>query len=238
MTIELVDDFGPEASLRRQMDLKKRELSGEVIKVEMSSQELAAVNERIKQLGMLLQGQIRAKYKIEVVFGKNRTSRGAAFAGATSLWLSGTKFHGGGDEKLYECPNPECGALIFPHQITQQTVESGEFCSISLCGHCGRRWKSEETIGERFFKLTEQDWAFAILRQIQKLELNADIYLKYSPTDIRYQAMMEMARQRGGEEIAKARKNRGLHIYPLKNIIKDTKHGADLYKRIRTFINA
>lgn len=238
MSIEQVDDFGPEGSLRRQMELKKRELDGEVVRVEMSAQELASVNERIKQLGLLLSGQIRAKYKIEVVFGKNRTSRGQPFAGATSLWLSGTKFHGGGDEKIYECPKPDCGALIFPHQITQRSLPGGVFGSVSLCGTCGQTWKSEETIGERFFKLTEQDWAFALLRQLQKLELNADIYLKFSPTDIRYQAMMEMARNRGGEEIAKARKNRGLHIYPLKNIIKDTKHGADLYKRIRTFINA
>ena len=48
--------------------------------------------------------------------------------------------------------------------------------------------------------------------------------------------MMEMARARGGEHIAKARVNRGLHIYPLKNIITDTKNGADLYKRFLAFI--
>jgi len=29
-----------------------------------------------------------------------------------------------------------------------------------------------------------------------------------------------------------------VHIYPLKNIIVDTKHGSDLYGRIRAFINA
>jgi hypothetical protein len=238
MSIEIGDDFGPGASIQRQMDLKKRELGGEVIKVEMNSQELAAINEKIKQLGLLLQGQIRAKYKVEVHFGKGRTSRGQPFAGATSLWLSGTKFHGGGDEKLYECPNPECEALIFPHQITQQTLKDGSFGSVTLCGKCGHRWHSEKTTGERFFVLTEQDWAFAILRQVQKLELNADIYAKFHWEDIRYKTAMEMARNMGGEEIAKARKNRGLFIYPLKNIVIDTRNGADLYKRIRAFINA
>jgi hypothetical protein len=238
MSIEQVDDFGPGGSLQRQMDLKKRELAGEVVRLEMSPQEVAAVNERIKKLGLLLKDQVRAKYKIEVHFGKGRTSRGQPFAGATSLWLSGSKFHGGGDEKLYECPNPECGEVIFPHQITQQTLMDGSFGSISTCGKCGRTWTSQDTIGERFFVLTEQNWAFAILRQMQKLEMNADLYAKFSPTDIRYQTMMEMARQRGGEEIAKARKNRGLLIYPLKNQIVDLKHGADLYKRVRAFINA
>ena len=68
--------------------------------------------------------------------------------------------------------------------------------------------------------------------------MDADIYLKYHPTDIRYKAALELARNRGGEELAKARKRRGLHIYPLRNIINDTKHGSDLYKRIRIFINA
>jgi hypothetical protein len=47
-----------------------------------------------------------------------------------------------------------------------------------------------------------------------------------------------VARNRGGEEIRKARKNRGLHIYPLKNIIKDTGNGAQLYERILAFITA
>ena len=235
---DIAEGFGPAQSLQHQMELKKRELSGETIKVAMSPEELAAVNSQMAQLGLLLQEQVRAKYKIEVHFGKGRTSRGQPFAGAISLWLSGTKFHGGGDEKLYECPREDCGTLIMPGQIDQKTMPNGEFCSVSVCSGCGTTWRSEQTTGERLLKLTEQDWAFAILRLMQKLELNCDLYAKYSPTDIRYQTAMEMARNRGGEEIAKARKNRGLFIYPLKNIIKDTKHGADLYKRIRTFINA
>jgi len=49
---------------------------------------------------------------------------------------------------------------------------------------------------------------------------------------------MEMARSRGGEAVNKARNNRGLHIYPLKNIIKDTSNGADMYKRILSFIKS
>lgn len=237
----VAEGFGPAQSLQNQMELKKRELGGETIKVTMSPEELAAVNAQMKQLGLLLQEQIRAKYKVEVHFGKGRTSRGQPFAGAISLWLSGTKFHGGGDEKLYECPREDCGTLIMPGQIDQKTVMvegKSQFRSVSVCSGCGTTWFSEQTTGERLLKLTEQDWAFAILRQLQKLELNCDLYAKYSPTDIRYQTAMEMARNRGGEEIAKARKNRGLFIYPLKNIIKDSKHGADLYKRIRAFINA
>jgi hypothetical protein len=227
MTVEAV--VGPSTTLRRQLELKNRELSGGVESVKMEPAEIAAVNERMKQLGLLLQEQVRAKYKIEIHFGKNRTSRGQPFAGAISLWLSGTKFHGGGDEKIYECPRPDCGAIILPDAIDNNR---------SICHGCGGVWPAQETIGERLLKLTEQDWAYAILRLMQKLELNCDLYAKYSPDDIRYRTAMEMARNRGGEEIAKARRLRGLTIYPLKNVIKDTKNGADLYTRVRAFINA
>lgn len=237
----MTEDFGPGSSLQRQAEIYDLEQKGEYKPQPLTESELNALEAQVKAMQKLLSEQVRAKYKLEVQFGKHRTSRGQPFAGVMSAWLSGTKFHGGGDEKIFECPNPECGAWILPYQITQRTVVidgKEEFKSLSYCGKCGKIWESHQTIGERFCKLTEQHWAYAILRMFQKLQMDADIYLKYHPTDVRYKAMMEMARNRGGEEIAKARKNRGLHIYPLKNIIRDTKHGADLYKQIRKFINA
>ena len=238
----MTEGYGPEQSLTRQRELYDREQAGETIASSMTDGEVRRLEEKVKALEKLLTEQIRAKYKLEIHFGKNRTSSGAPFAGAVTYWLSGTKFHGGGDEKIYECPGPQCSALILPHQIKpgwNKGADGKEYMtSMSICGHCGEVWESSQTVGERFFKLTEQDWAFAILRMFQRVELNADLYLKFHPTDVRYKAAMEMARDRGGEEIAKARKNRGLHIYPLKNIIMDTKHGSDLYGRIRAFINA
>jgi hypothetical protein len=241
----MTDDFGPATSLQRQAEIYDQEQAGTYRSEPLSEQEMNILKAQLLAMEKLLQEEVRAKFKLEIQFGKHRTSRGQPFAGVMSCWLSGTKFHGGGDEKIFECPNPECGAWILPHQITQRTVvtkvggrDVEEFKSLSYCGECGRVWESNQTIGERLLKLTEQNWAYAILRMFQRLGMDADIYLKYHPTDIRYKSMMEMARNRGGEEIAKARKNRGLHIYPLKNIIKDTKHGADLYGRIRAFINA
>ena len=219
--------FGPEASLERQASLLDAENTGSDVEVGLSAEEAAVVNEKIKALDALMNDRLRAKFKLEVQFGKGRTSSGFPYPGVISGWLSGTKLHGGGDEKIYECPH--CEGWILPYQIDN---------AISYCGECGSTVKSEDTIGERFYKLTEQDWAQAILKIFLRLGMDADIYLKYHPTDIRYKAAMEMARDCGGEEIAKARKRRGLHIYPLRNIINDTKHGSDLYKRIRIFINA
>lgn len=107
-----------------------------------------------------------------------------------------------------------------------------------LCTKCNRVHNENTLVGELLYRLTTPDWAHVILKHFVTLEHNADIYLKYHPTDVRYQTMMELARSRGGEHIALARKNRGLHIYPLRNIVVDTKNGADLYKRILAFITA
>lgn len=221
-----MNDFGPAESLKRQKALYEAERAGKAVPA-LTDEEAARVHEKIKALEKLIKERVRAKYKLEVQFGKGRTSSGAPYPGVISCWLSGTKLHGGGDEKIYECPR--CEAIILPYQIDN---------IVTRCGQCGGTMKSSDTIGERYYKLTEQDWAHAILRVFMRLEMDADIYLKYHPTDIRYKAAMEMARNRGGEEIAKARRRRGLHIYPLRNIISDTKHGSDLYKRIRVFINA
>jgi hypothetical protein len=236
-----MNDFGPAESLKQQRVLFDKEQRETTIASAMTDTEISILENQIKSLDKLLQREVKAKYKLEVHFGKGRTSRGVPFAGVVTFWLSGTKFHGGGDEKVYECPNKDCEALILPHQIKpgwRKDKNGKEYMtSVSICGNCGNIWESTQTIGERFFKLTEQNWAYAILQLFVRVEMNADIYLKYHPTDIRYKTRMEMARNRGGEELAKARYNRGLLIYPLKNIINDTKNGANLYNRIRKFIN-
>jgi hypothetical protein len=228
--------FGPTDSLKDETAL----LKGEKSEVTLSEAELNAVKAKIDAMRLLLQRHVVAKYKVEVQFGKARSST-TPFPGVISLWLSGTKFNGGGDEKIYECPRDTCGALIMPDQITQsQVIENGvpDFKSVSICGKCGTAWESSKTSGERFYKLTTQNWAIAILKMFRKVHMNADIYLKYHPTDIRYKAAMELVRNRGGEEIAKARSSRGVHIYPLKNIIMDVKHGSELLKRIGVFISS
>jgi hypothetical protein len=221
------DFHGPEESraLQRQMALEKRDINLD----DLSTDEMHAVKEKMAALDRFFGGQkIAAKFKIEVQFGKAR-STWKPFVGALSVFLSGLKFHGGGDGKLYFCPKDGCTGILYPHERVGGKL---------LCRACDQVWKSEEVTGELMFILPSQKWATVVHRMFVRLDHNADIYLKFHPTDIRYQTMMEMARRRGGEEIRKARENRGLHIYPLKNIIVDTKNGADLYKRFLAFINA
>lgn len=204
----------------------------------ISADEEIAIRKRMEALDKLLrEDKIKAKYKIEVQFGKGR-STWKHFAGAMTVYVSGTKLHGGGDEKLYWCPREDCGGIVPPIQRFVEETKDGRSIARVPCPHCQVMWDENVLIGERLFRLSPRDWATTILRTFIMLDHNADVYVKYHPTDIRYQTEMEMARKRGGEEVNKARKNRGLHIYPLRNIIRDTSNGAVLYDRILAFIKA
>jgi len=214
--------FGPEASQELQKRIEEKGAT------ELTPAEAVVVKQQQEALDKFFAQRIQATYKIEVEFGKGR-STWKHFPGTLSLYLSGTKLHGGGDEKLYLCPRDDCTGVIFPGERLGAQVH---------CRKCQMMWPETQLVGEIFYRLSPNDWSVVIHRFFVRLDHNADIYLKYHPTDIRYQTAMELARKRGGEAVNKARNNRGLHIYPLKNIIKDTSTGADLLKRIEGFIKS
>jgi len=219
--------YGPEASqeLHERLDREERY---SVNTDDLSDDEQQAIKERMAAFDRLIQQNVNARFKVEVHFGKGR-STWKPFPGALALFLSGERLHGGGDGKIYLCPRSDCGSVIYPHERVGDKVR---------CRGCGKMWPQQDIIGELLYVLDPPKWATVIHRMFVKLEHNADIYLKYHTTDIRYQTAMEMARNRGGEEVNKSRLRRGLHIYPLKNIIKDTSAGAQLYDRILAFITA
>lgn len=221
------DFHGPEESRALQERLAA-EKTYDISTESLSEDEQKEIRERMRAVGELLRQAPTARYKIEVQFGKGR-STWKPFPGVISIFLSGNKLHGGGDEKIYLCPRKGCGNVIHP---------TDRIGAKALCRACDQMWNVEQLTGELYFFLTPPKWAAVIHRMFVKLEHNADIYCKYHPTDIRLQTAMEMARARGGEEVDKARRRRGLHIYPLKNIIKDTGNGAQLYDRFLAFINA
>ena len=187
-----------------------------------------ALQEQRNTIDRLFGKRISASYKIEIQFGKDR-SMWKPFHGVMSLLLSGTKLNGGGDEKLYVCPRDDCKGIVFPDDRVGLSV---------VCRSCEMLWPERKLVGEIFLNLTAQNWAKALVTWFGRLEQKADIYLKYHPTDIRYQASIEQERQKGGELLNRARNKRGLHIYPLRNIIKDTESGADLEGRFFAFINS
>lgn len=203
----------------------------------LSAQEQEIIQQRMKTLDELTKDpKIRGKYKIEILFGRERSSAKPS-VGALSFWESGAKFHGGGDCKVYVCPQRRlnrghCEAIIPDYANTG--------AGYLICPACGSRWKDEEVIGEVMGRHTDQDWAKLILKYFLLMDMHADIRIKHPPTDIRSVALVEQEKNKGGELLGKARssRTRATSIYPLYNIIRDTSHGASLYGRILAFLRA
>lgn len=173
-----------------------------------------------------LKNEIRAKYKIEVMFGPGRTTAGPNRFGV-SLWESGKRLNGGGDDLAFWCisesQNEGCGGIII-----SEHVRGG----IAFCPHCKRAVNAEMLTQLRIGFMTTDNLATELEKLFRRLDSNADIYLKYDKKDMR---VVAMEKAHGSE---KARRLRGLHIYPLKNILKDTAAGASLQGRIKAFLTS
>jgi hypothetical protein len=109
-----------------------------------------------------------------------------------------------------------------------------------VCPACGNVWKSEACIGELFFKLTMRGWADVIYRYFRQFDYDCDIYLKHAREDIRSVSLAQQERQtwKGSQMLSSARDKRARHIYPLRNIIKDTSAGANVLSRFYAFLTA
>ena len=188
-----------------------------------------------EKLDTTLSGEVRAKYKIEVTFAgpdertmyKGRTVQGPNRLGI-QIWESGKRFHGGGDELMYWCKDNRqdhdegCWAAI-PGDCL------GE---IAVCPSCKRSWDPAFLTNMKIGNVTSQTLAKDLATLFRQLGSNADVYLKFHRSDIHYIAM----EREKGPEVAKRLK--GMHIYPLKNILKDTMSGADVAKRFFAFVTS
>jgi hypothetical protein len=198
----------------------------------LSDEDRDAMQKRMEAMDAILASQQLAKYKLELFFGDER-STWKPVPGILSFWESGTKFHGGGDAKIYFCP----GSHLKINNCYAPIPFAFNAYGHLVCPACKQAWKSEQVIGEVFGRHTMKQWAELLYRYFVRLDNNCDIYLKHAPHDIRSLAAAEQAQQKGGELLAKARK-RALHIYPLKNIIRDTSVGADVLGRFYAFLTS
>lgn len=199
---------------------------------ELSEEEKHELQKKMEAMDKILAQNKQAKYKIELFFGRARSLH-TPVPGAVSFWESGTKFHGGGDTKVYFCP----GKLIGKNDCQNIIPFAFNAYGFLVCPSCKETWKGNQVIGEVLGRHTMKDWAELLFRYFVRLQYNCDIYLKHSPDDIRSVALREQEKQKGGELLTKAR-NRARHMYPLNNIIRDTAAGADLLGRIYAFLTA
>lgn len=199
---------------------------------QLSEEELAALKGRMEAMDKLLAEAKKAKYKVELMFGSKYASN-QPYAGALSLWESGSKLHGGGDTKVYECP----GKTLRMSDCVGLIPDSSQGYGHLFCPSCKVVWKGGQVHGEILARLSNQGWANLLYKYFVKLGHNADIYVKRPRRDIRVAAKTEQDKQHMGEKLVKARE-REVFIYPLKNIIKDVNAGADPVKRFRALLSA
>lgn len=200
----------PQEREARRLESLRREKKGDVV------------------LEKTLGGEITAKYKIEVTFVKNRNLSGLNHVGI-QIWESGKRFHGGGDELMFWCKDNREG-----HDEGCWAPIPGDFIhgGMAYCPSCKRTVNPELLTNMRIGNVYMDSLSKELVKIFRSLGSNADIYLKFHKTDVRYIAM-ERAK---GPDVA--RRLKGMAIYPLKNIIKDTEHGSDLSKRFKAFITA
>jgi hypothetical protein len=174
-------------------------------------------------------GEIRAKWKIEVTFVKDRTLTGLNALGI-QVWESGKHFNGGGDALAFFCKDSRkdedagCWGIIPQDNVGPNGV--------AYCPNCKRAINADYLTNMKIGNAYMDTLAKELAKLFRQLGSNADIYIKFHKTDIRYIAL---ERAKGPDM---ARKLKGMHIYPLKNILKDTANGADLTNRFKAFITS
>jgi hypothetical protein len=193
----------------------------------------------------------RAKYKLEVLFGRRRTVAGLNPVIVT-IWESGKRFHGGGDEKMYWCGYRACSMPIVVASFLADDV---------LCPSCKRRNfcdpqtkqahvdnlkkrlrdtkqvdKTAVIVGERLMNLPMSKLAKVLAQYWRGLGHGADLYLKYHRTDLRYDTLHED--HKAPAILDKARNTREPGIYTLKAILKDTLSGKSVEDTFLAFLTA
>lgn len=199
----------------------------------MKPEEREALEAKKKAMDKLLEEHNIAKYKIEIMFGRDYSPNKPS-AGIMSFWESGSKLHGGGDTIMHICPGKDLGA----NDCESFIPDVGHGYGFLVCPRCKTAWNGDQVYGQVAFRLDAQKWAEVVLKYFYKLEMRADIYMKYHKDDIRAAAAAEQEKQHMGDLLQVSRMSRKPRIYPLKNIIRDTSSGADLGKRFQAFLRA
>lgn len=198
---------------------------------QLSPEEQKAITEKAEALRALLGSKDLAKYKIEVLFDRRKTTRGA-FPGGMVVWRSGSVLSGGGDELLYPCPDDHCSGYIGSESIAA-------ISQTAYCRKCSRVWRQSDLREIRLFNFDPAKWAYVIAREFIRSECQADIYMKTAGSEsLRKQAEVAQVREGGGENLFKARDARQPVMYSLKDIIKDASAGASIEARMRALITA
>lgn len=197
--------------------------------------------------------KLKAKYKIELIFSRHRSPLAHKPSPVMVLiWESGKRFHGGGDQKMYWCGYSDCGKpmssdnFAYMHAICPKCRKEQFLDPDSRQVHANTVQRSGGdprgilslplVVGEKLANLIPIRLAELLEKTWRDLDGDADIYLKYSPYEIRYDVKHETVADM--DRLDKVRVQRKPVIYPLKNIIKDMSAGASLKTRLLAMITS
>jgi hypothetical protein len=203
----------------------------------MTDEEKEVLRQKKEAMDKLMSQAGLAKYKIEILFHKGFAPSKDS-AGIVSFWESGSKFHGGGDTIMHICPENRVHTKAGKEGCGSFITDANHGYGFLICPKCQLVWDGEEVYGQVMARLGAKKWAQLVLKYYLRLDLNADIVIKYHPEDIRNAAAREQESQMMGDALRDVRRKRSRRIYPLKNIIKDTSAGAELEERFEAFIRA
>jgi hypothetical protein len=201
-----------------------------------------------RDIRTIIDGDIRARHKIQVNFGPGRSGT-KDFKAMVTLWESGKFFHGGGDAQIYTCmdhrvfnnhPTTAPSALPLMRRMSKERTSWG--CGhpitgadihgpIARCPGCKNLIQIRFLTGQMPFNGSVVELSELVVMIFHKLKDDADIYCKYDRTDIRYE-------NQARDSVEKAHRLRGLFIYPLYRIMKDVSEGATLENRFKAFFLA
>lgn len=190
----------------------------------------------------------QAKWKIQIWIKSSRSIR-KPLSFSLSIWESGKRLHGGGDESAFICrkkpsaPKPKMPFGVAQHKAIFKKEPTNMGCDsvipgeqavhgYAICPGCGIRWDTEHIADSLFYQIPVERAADQIALWFRKLDHSADIYVKYRDDDIRTKMM---AAQYG---VRRARQLKGLTIYPLVKIIRDTTGGATLESLFKALLLA
>lgn len=210
----------------------------------------------------------RAKYKIEVQFGKDRSMSMLKPSTAVIMAMeSGRRFHGGGDQRMVFCGYWP-GQGYKDAEACGKPVKDENFAvNHMVCPHCHREQFLDPQVKKRHIQIAKQErqnvdgllkmpianpmliakmnpknLSVFVAKIFRDLDSNADVYMKYHPTDIRGYDAPEAKKpdiyEKAREDRVVRKENRGLVIYPLENIIRDTLSGATLEGRLQALFLA
>lgn len=223
---------GPEASALLRERLGDQDLG------KLSEREEGAIKTRMAALDKFFQSKISAKYKLEVQFHEKRSYR-EPYMGIMYFMSNGDKFHGGGDSKVYLCDVESCRGVVVPteHAVVDLNEDPEQNKALKVvCPKCHKISFARDLLGERLLRLTTQSWATALVNNFRYLDSCADVRLIFHHSDLRSLTSLEMEKGADGDIISKARNSRKKAIYPFRNILIDTAHGADLHGRFLAFL--